>query len=80
MTDEACRIGDYAIHKEESYTFAYYNRNLLPRKDGGKHDLETGNHGLIMGQSLHETGHTSDVPVESEISAPPPKVETKKEA
>ncbi|KAF2671494.1 ammonium transporter A [Microthyrium microscopicum] len=37
MTDEACRIGDYHIHQEESYTFAYYNRSLL---EG--HDMEAG--------------------------------------
>jgi ammonium transporter family len=29
MTDEQCMVGDYAIHEEESYTFAYYNRNLV---------------------------------------------------
>jgi Ammonium Transporter Family len=29
MSDEMCAVGDYAVHEEESYTFAYYNRNLL---------------------------------------------------
>jgi hypothetical protein len=45
MTDAACAIGDFAVHQEESYTFAYYNRNLLPRGGGGEkepHDLESG--------------------------------------
>lgn len=38
MTDEMCAVGDYAVHEEESYTFAYYNRNLL---SSGK-DSESG--------------------------------------
>jgi len=38
MSDEMCAVGDYAVHEEESYTFAYYNRNLLA---GGK-DSESG--------------------------------------
>ncbi|KAF2105094.1 ammonium transporter [Rhizodiscina lignyota] len=34
MTDEACKIGDFAVHQEESYTFAYYNRKE-PHHIGG---------------------------------------------
>jgi Amt family ammonium transporter len=42
MTDEQCMVGDYAVHEEESYTFAYYNRNLIePMPASGRHhDLE----------------------------------------
>jgi Amt family ammonium transporter len=29
MTDEQLIVGDYAIHGEEPYTFAHYNRNLI---------------------------------------------------
>jgi hypothetical protein len=66
MSDAACKIGDYAIHAEVPYTFAYYNRRLLHtgerRGDHPKGDLEAGIHGLIMGRSLpgeepHHVGH-----------------------
>jgi hypothetical protein len=40
MSDEMCAVGDYAVHEEESYTFAYYNRNLLPGSSKG--DMESG--------------------------------------
>jgi ammonium transporter, Amt family len=48
MSDEQCIVGDYAVHEEESYTFAYYNRNLLP-----KDDIEGGH---IIGQAPPEEG------------------------
>lgn len=32
MSDEMLEVGDYAIHGEEPYTFAHYNRSLM---DGG---------------------------------------------
>lgn len=55
MSDAACKIGDYAVHREESYTFAYFNRNLVPRRDGVvAGDLEHGVHGIIMGRPLPE--------------------------
>jgi len=57
MSDAACLIGDYAIHEEESYTFAYYNRSLLhgdTRRGSQPGDLEGGIHGLIMGRALPE--------------------------
>jgi ammonium transporter, Amt family len=34
MSDDACRQGDMAIHREEPYTFAYYNRKLLHAQQG----------------------------------------------
>jgi ammonium transporter, Amt family len=58
MTDEACKIGDYAVHREESYTFAYYNRSLLNRRGAmGADDLEGGIHGIIMGRPMPEDPH-----------------------
>jgi Amt family ammonium transporter len=65
MSDAACKIGDYAIHHEVPYTFAYYNRRLLHegerRANEPKSDLESGIHGIIMGRSLpdepHHIGH-----------------------
>lgn len=69
MTDEACKIGDYAVHAEESYTFAYYNRSLLNRRQStsGDHELEGGIHGLIMGRAAPDapkhTGSIVGVPV-----------------
>ena len=91
MTDAACKIGDYAVHREESYTFAYYNRSLLPRNTDSK-DLESGLHGIIMGRALPEEPHhlgRSSVSHEGEIGpasdiTPPSTdkkvLETKKEA
>jgi Amt family ammonium transporter len=58
MSDAACKIGDYAVHREESYTFAYYNRSLLNRRvEENKDDLEGGIHGLIMGRPMPEAAH-----------------------
>lgn len=61
MSDAACKIGDYAIHHEVPYTFAYYNRRLLHqgerRGTETANDLETGIHGIIMGRSLPEDPH-----------------------
>ena len=61
MSDAACKIGDYAVHHEVPYTFAYYNRRLLHqgerRNDEPKNDLESGIHGIIMGRSLPEEAH-----------------------
>lgn len=56
MSDEACKIGDYAVHREESYTFAYFNRNLLEERRGAT-DLERGMKGLILGRPLPEEAH-----------------------
>jgi Ammonium Transporter Family len=36
MSDEHLMVGDYAVHEEESYTFAYYNRSLINNKDEGQ--------------------------------------------
>jgi Amt family ammonium transporter len=93
MTDAACKIGDYAVHREESYTFAYYNRELLTRRAGGTDDLEAGIHGIIMGRPMpepaHHTGQTRPSgeivnlgPTATEGSSTPEKkaVESKKEA
>ena len=61
MSDAACQMGDYAIHGEVPYTFAYYNRKLLQdgerRGDSPKTDLESGMHGILMGRALPEEGH-----------------------
>ena len=54
MSDAACKVGDYAVHREESYTFAYYNRALLPEgslRGPLTNDLEGGIHGIIMGRA-----------------------------
>jgi Amt family ammonium transporter len=51
MTDEQCMVGDYAIHEEESYTFAYYNRNLV-QPNPAKGDLESGT--VLEGQVVPE--------------------------
>jgi hypothetical protein len=91
MTDAACKIGDYAVHREESYTFAYFNRNLLERRGAGGDDLETGIHGIIMGRALpEEPHHTGGIPRASgevaDLSISPTqehgekKIETKKQA
>lgn len=94
MTDAACKIGDYAVHREESYTFAYYNRELLARRGGvGSDDLEAGIHGLIMGRPMPEPAHHTGQRQSGEIrdvgplttdggsSTPEKKIlETKKEA
>jgi Amt family ammonium transporter len=56
MSDAACKIGDYAVHAEESYTFAYYNRSLLTRRNAG--DVERGTADMIMGRA------PSDEPVQ----------------
>ena len=52
MSDEMCAVGDYAVHEEESYTFAYYNRNLL---HAGK-DIDSGV--AIEGQIPPEAAET----------------------
>ncbi|KAI9668115.1 MAG: hypothetical protein M1821_000935 [Bathelium mastoideum] len=65
MSDAACKIGDYAVHREESYTFAYYNRNLLSdesRRGSTNNDLETGVHGIIMGRAAPESPSHAGVP------------------
>jgi ammonium transporter, Amt family len=84
MTDAACKVGDYAVHREESYTFAYYNRQLIAHPDPDeKKDLETGIHGLIMGRALPEEARHTDAPRPSGdlgITATPAAVETKKDA
>ena len=61
MTDTACKIGDYAVHAEESYTFAYYNRALLARRDvvHGQ-DVEHGLGKMIMGRAISEDPHHAD--------------------
>jgi ammonium transporter, Amt family len=94
MTDAACEIGDFAVHQEESYTFAYYNRRLLSRRDATAEDLESGIHGIIMGRPIPEDAHhTTGIPgkkdgIEDHISpmddgsnnSSSNKPETKKEA
>jgi len=50
MSDEACRIGDYHIHHEESYTFACYNRTLLP--GAKKKDVEAAMSNVIEGHAM----------------------------
>lgn len=53
MTDEQLVIGDYAIHREEPYTFAHYNRSLLhgsTKKTPSSGDGEDGMSGVIMGK------------------------------
>lgn len=43
MTDEQCMVGDFAVHEEESYTFAYFNRALISAAGSGKSgDEESG--------------------------------------
>jgi hypothetical protein len=59
MTDEQCVVGDYAVHEEESYTFAYYNRNLLPSGD-----IESGH---IIGQAPPEEKEAG-APVHSKMA------------
>ncbi|KAH0551048.1 hypothetical protein GP486_007599 [Trichoglossum hirsutum] len=54
MTEEQLMIGDYAIHGEEPYTFAHYNRN----QRGKKHDVEDGLMGIITGKN--PAGESSD--------------------
>jgi hypothetical protein len=88
MTDAACKIGDYAVHQEESYTFAYFNRSLIPRRGaGGEDELETGLHGIIMGRAMPEEAHHTGRPSgdigpndDSPSASAREKVETKKEA
>lgn len=72
MSEAACKIGDYAVHREESYTFAYFNRNLLPRRDAqGQDDLEAGIHGIIMGRALPEAArHSISARHSAEMIAP----------
>jgi ammonium transporter, Amt family len=41
MTDEMCAVGDFAVHQEDAYTFAYYDRRLLTGKRK-KTDVEGG--------------------------------------
>jgi len=41
MSEEHLVVGDYAVHEEESYTFAYYNRNLLGAGDSPGHIIGT---------------------------------------
>jgi len=55
MTDEQCMVGDYAVHEEESYTFAYYNRNLIqPMPAGGHHDDDLEGGMVVEGQAPPE--------------------------
>jgi Amt family ammonium transporter len=62
MSVEKMEVGDWAIHGEEPYTFAHYNRSLLPQTinngDTRKHaeDEEKGSSdgsGVIMGTDPH---------------------------
>jgi Amt family ammonium transporter len=88
MSDAACKIGDYAVHREESYTFAYFNRALIAENMGDKAggDLEGGIHGIIMGRPLpQEPRHTGEHSRPSreavdKIAPTEPVVESKKEA
>ncbi|MCJ1474713.1 hypothetical protein MMC13_003373 [Lambiella insularis] len=42
MSDEMLEVGDYAIHGEEPYTFAHYNRSLM-HSGGQRNVTETAN-------------------------------------
>jgi Amt family ammonium transporter len=46
MNEEQLAVGDYAVHGEEPYTFAHYNRNLIP--EAKKRTA------VLMGQDPHE--------------------------
>jgi hypothetical protein len=54
MTDEQCMVGDFAIHEEESYTFAYFNRNLI-QAHSASGDMESGT--VVHGQDVPEPQH-----------------------
>jgi len=56
MSEDMMKVGDYAIHGEEPYTFAHYNRySLLYGDTHRNHDSGNGEDGLasgiLMGQS-----------------------------
>ena len=63
MSDAMLEVGDFAIHGEEPYTFAHYNRSLLPGAGvnngdtrGRAGDEENGSSdgsGVIMGTDPH---------------------------
>jgi len=50
LSDEMLEVGDFAIHGEEPYTFAHYNRNMLGA--GG----EGGGLGINNGDTRHRVG------------------------
>jgi len=72
--------GDYAVHEEESYTFAYYNRSLItPMPAGGHDDLEGGM--VVEGQAPPEkptpvpeklARHTKGITTHTDPVASPP--------
>lgn len=49
MDEETLLIGDYAIHGEEPYTFAHYNRGLLAPRTIRSADDGNGEDGLGRG-------------------------------
>ena len=63
MPDEILEIGDFAVHGEDPYTFAYYNRSLLSdghglhgepsRKNSSDPENNSGS-GIIMGTNPEE--------------------------
>jgi Amt family ammonium transporter len=47
MSHENLLIGDYAVHGEEPYTYAYYNRQLIPENQRSEHHNDGGEKGLV---------------------------------
>jgi Amt family ammonium transporter len=52
MPLEQMEVGDYAIHGEEPYTFAHYNRQHIPglRPRSKRHDEEVGQAAVLVGK------------------------------
>lgn len=69
MSDEKLEVGDFAIHGEEPYMFAHYNRDRIEGINNGdtRHkvrDEEKGSSdgsGVIMGTDPH-AGRVEEVP------------------
>jgi len=55
MSEEHMAIGDYAIHGEEPYTYAYYNRNLADITERRKTQPELGLKDVILGRAPGES-------------------------
>jgi Amt family ammonium transporter len=50
MSDEHLLIGDYAIHGEEPYTYAYFNRTLIDGPRKRVHNNDDGEAGVLVGK------------------------------
>ncbi|MCJ1408178.1 hypothetical protein MMC19_002251 [Ptychographa xylographoides] len=68
MSDEMLEVGDFAIHGEEPYTFAHYNRSLFETSNGrdyvrarGHPDSEKGSSdsNVIVGKDPHDGSEIS---------------------